>query len=626
MNEVSFIVKVRELFQISKKTEKSEELFDENIKGYVIPMYQREYKWSEDKVQTFICDIHERDKFLGNLILHKKGNTYEITDGQQRVTTLMLILAALYNYMAEDDQEDINQEQEFLLQYIIRNHEFILQNDTVGQFLKKNRNLIVLDIPEEADVYFQKRIFENTYKTVRQELNKISNIKSFIDKLLDCKLCLLICKNLGETESVERIFLDMNFKLQKLDVEDIFKGYCFQNYRANSHNELKKLWVELKMYNCIFIEWGYENFSQFLYHYFLSGDEKNTITKSLTMKGTGTHYLEGKNGSQTERLLKEMKCYAENLYTFGKNLKLTDYKFEDICEDTKRYNTDDYKVLKKMCRDVVEIKTVQYHKLPFLMLISHLYKNKQLSKNLNYDTFKRIITNYYIYSFLFINSMERKKRESIDETIFSVLDSEELTTGKLKDTVVELRKKQLASFGFPEIFVVNKFYIIYSIMDNYDALQNFINSFYSLEDGYNKEHLIVHDNRKVEAEWWREGKCAGKISLGEVVGIRELKKYSLNYLIIDEELNRNLGIKDIVEKINIIEKYFAEAPKHISLILSFIKSLDSFKELETLKSLSNDIEQVKIKYVQFINDYFSEVNQMKFIKLMDNEFRSSFQN
>ena len=239
MNEESFIVTVRELFQVSRKS-KDVELFDTDIKKFIIPMYQREYKWTEDKVRTFIRDINDQSKFLGNLILYKNGDTYEITDGQQRVTTLMLILAASYNHMAEDTQEETNQEQKFLLQYIIKNHDFILQNDTIGQFLKMNKNSIELDISEAADVYSQKDIFDNTYKVVNEELNEISNIKGFINRLLECKLCLLICKNLGETESVERIFLDMNFKLQKLDVEDIFKGYCFQNYRSGFHDELKK--------------------------------------------------------------------------------------------------------------------------------------------------------------------------------------------------------------------------------------------------------------------------------------------------------------------------------------------------------------------------------------------------
>lgn len=73
-----------------------------------------------------------------------------------------------------------------------------------------------------------------------------------------------------------------------------------------------------------------------------------------------------------------MRDYAKNLNVFGNNLKLTDYKFADICPDSKRYNTDGYIVLKEMCCNMIEIKTVQYHKLPILMLLHHLYQKEQL--------------------------------------------------------------------------------------------------------------------------------------------------------------------------------------------------------------------------------------------------------
>lgn len=189
--------------------------------------------------------------------------------------------------MARDGQEAINHEQEFVLQYIVRNHKFVLRNETIGEFLKLEKNQIKLDITTSTDVYYQKDIFEKTYSKIIEELEKIQNIGDFIDKLLDCKLCLLICKDLVETESVERIFLDMNFKLQKLDVEDIFKGYCFQNYRPCFHNELKALWVELKRYSRMFLDWGYEDLSQFLYHYFFIWEREEYNNKKFNGKWDG---------------------------------------------------------------------------------------------------------------------------------------------------------------------------------------------------------------------------------------------------------------------------------------------------------------------------------------------------
>ena len=105
-----------------------------------------------------------------------------------------------------------------------------------------------------------------------------------------------------------------------------------------------------------------------------------------------------------------------------------------------------------------------------------------------------------------------------------------------------------------------------------------------------------------------------------------MKKYSSNYLIIDKELNRSLGIRDIVEKVGCIENFFTDVPKHVNLILSFIKGLNSFNELKKIKGQTIELEQIKIKYIQFINEYFSEENQERFIKLMGNEFIRSFQN
>ena len=49
---------------------------------------------------------------------------------------------------------------------LIKNHEFILQNDTIGQFLKINKNLIEVNVSEAADVYFQKETLEKRYKDV----------------------------------------------------------------------------------------------------------------------------------------------------------------------------------------------------------------------------------------------------------------------------------------------------------------------------------------------------------------------------------------------------------------------------------------------------------------------------
>lgn len=79
-----------------------QELFAE-MDNYVIPIYQRNYAWLDDEVRQMIKDIQEyyktnNDKryYLGALTVKKRAdNAFEVIDGQQRLTTLFLILSVL---------------------------------------------------------------------------------------------------------------------------------------------------------------------------------------------------------------------------------------------------------------------------------------------------------------------------------------------------------------------------------------------------------------------------------------------------------------------------------------------------------------------------------------------------
>ena len=86
-------------------------------KIYKIPKYQREYTWGTNDWDALFNDVTENDigYFLGSYIcvnggsLH--GTTLEVIDGQQRFSTITLLLTALYEklseYKSEMDEEDL---------------------------------------------------------------------------------------------------------------------------------------------------------------------------------------------------------------------------------------------------------------------------------------------------------------------------------------------------------------------------------------------------------------------------------------------------------------------------------------------------------------------------------------
>jgi len=70
---------------------------------YIIPMYQRNYAWEEAHLIQLIQDIwdchdSQRNYYIGTLVVHEREDgSFETVDGQQRLTTLNIILCALRN-------------------------------------------------------------------------------------------------------------------------------------------------------------------------------------------------------------------------------------------------------------------------------------------------------------------------------------------------------------------------------------------------------------------------------------------------------------------------------------------------------------------------------------------------
>lgn len=65
---------------------------------YIIPIYQRKYAWENKEIEQLLEDIinAEGDYYLGTLIVNKqKSGKYEVIDGQQRLTTLYLLMQNL---------------------------------------------------------------------------------------------------------------------------------------------------------------------------------------------------------------------------------------------------------------------------------------------------------------------------------------------------------------------------------------------------------------------------------------------------------------------------------------------------------------------------------------------------
>lgn len=77
-----------------------QQLFENNF--YKVPVYQRNYDWGEAQIQQLVEDINDFAKsnkagfyYIGSLVVHQKTDYFEVLDGQQRFTTLTLLMCYL---------------------------------------------------------------------------------------------------------------------------------------------------------------------------------------------------------------------------------------------------------------------------------------------------------------------------------------------------------------------------------------------------------------------------------------------------------------------------------------------------------------------------------------------------
>lgn len=160
-------------------------LFDGDNR-YVIPIYQRNYAWDIEEVNQLINDIKNHDGnnyYLGALTVKKRAdNAFEVIDGQQRLTTLFLILSVLnhsfksnlsfeHRQNSSDELNIIKQQSELnsdsqiakVYSYLIKNKDSLFDikdgnADDYWQTIWKNVQIMQVELPDNADLnqYFER--------------------------------------------------------------------------------------------------------------------------------------------------------------------------------------------------------------------------------------------------------------------------------------------------------------------------------------------------------------------------------------------------------------------------------------------------------------------------------------
>lgn len=259
-------------------------LLGKNRNELVIPRYQRDYSWNTTQAKTLLDDIAncihiENGKlkpsqyFFGNILLKGKpvdsDQTLEIIDGQQRITTVYILLAAIYGILEDlDDKSSAKENLRVLVYensllykssefeerktlYIESSHNFFpyylfpeKKEDRKDLDILNNSDQSIKNVFDYFDINLQEEKLNNLLKTSDKDFSYIELLTVVYYQLENLTVTIVSSTDGKEANS---IFESLNSKGVPLEQSDLIKNKIFTELNTNEPTDnAQKSWTKIK--------------------------------------------------------------------------------------------------------------------------------------------------------------------------------------------------------------------------------------------------------------------------------------------------------------------------------------------------------------------------------------------
>ncbi|GAA7705811.1 DUF262 domain-containing protein [Helicobacter pylori] len=418
---------------------------------YQIPTYQRPYQWTEENCEKLLDDLlssyecyKESDYFCGSLVLiaiskdsETNATTYDIVDGQQRLSTFILlakVLATLFLERLTEESKDY------------------LQESLNGRYGKKDRlNFNAIGFNSKKDFQYALTSFndapvgnnKNNYLKnaicLKNYLRKkeIADINDFIEWLYFKVVFITI--TCSDADKALRIFNVLNARGLALSATDIFKGELLKHTKEHEQEEFVSRWNALSQ-KCSDNDLKIETLFSWYLNYLNPVTSKEKMEKRLVtwfknLNKTPLEYLKGVEDFYN--------AYCEVLEMQDRYAYLLSYKDDDylcviLCASLlHRYSESEIEALKELLvkfyyQDWVAGKTRTTRSQTCCNIINALKEKKSIEhiasivkkyldeKNITQD-FKRNLQDSNLYiKFYSINGRTPKKNSWLKPVLILV--------------------------------------------------------------------------------------------------------------------------------------------------------------------------------------------------------------
>ncbi len=521
---------------------------------YVIPRFQRPYSWDKDNIQEFWQDSivnNDDEYFIGALVVFKrKDKSYGIVDGQQRLTTITIMLSALRNAYKENGFQENAKGLHGLIERNDINNEarYIIKTETSFPFFQEY--IQKYDQPDlNSEIKTEERVIESAQKQINDlikdailsirsdstidEENKekkiLLKLNSVRDKILNLKVIFI---ELDDENDAYLIFETLNTRGKDLAPSDLVKNLLSRNIKPTN-----------KDVDIVKIKWGsivevVENapgelsVNNFLQHHWLANYDY-TSNKKLYKQITQTIKKD-----QAKDYLNDLEKQS-TIYRY-----INEPRFKD-------WTNEEEKIRSSL--EGLDIFNVR-QPLPLILSIMNKYETKKLSKKQTISILKTVEN--FIFKYTAIVTTQSTGGLSMMYSSYARKLTAAKSEGDINNVLTEIKSK-LRELS-PDFDVFRLSYISLQFSKRYTKERRLIKYILSkFHNELNQSHITDYSQMTIEHLLPQERINKYKNA--------EEAIYSLgNLLLVSKDLNGKLGDKDFEQKKQILKSHGCAIDEHIA--------------------------------------------------------------
>lgn len=317
---------------------------------FVIPYFQRPYKWTPKRLKQLEDDIlrlvddAEDNHFLGAVIIHGRPSNpadpdvYEVIDGQQRITTIYIYLCAVVKVLS--NFKEYEEAASLFLKYLVINRQISLTTNAKLQSSKDNRkqlNRVINDVLEDTELHAKLQSFEfkpipavgsdsghlyTNYKAALKFLSSqakqenIDRIRAIYKALLERMSVVQI--DVTDPTNGPKIFDSLNSRQEPMTTGDLVRNEIFRKVADQEPTVVESL--DQQFWQPFYEKFKVNNTSLFDQYFFPFGLTKNpNLKKSDVYPYLRNHWVQEKQPAQ---IINDLATYQNSFLDLANGTNL----------------------------------------------------------------------------------------------------------------------------------------------------------------------------------------------------------------------------------------------------------------------------------------------------------------